>query len=125
MRIKNNDRYNLIEAYNLVRECECQHAAQEVSEDRIEMIINNLVVLNNKTAELVKSIQTSVDSGEEIEQWVSEKIAVAADMIGNITDYYAKFSTQGQGQTGLNLQPSTMAASFPLNTNMPPVTIAI
>ena len=128
MYIRNTDRYNLAEAYNTVRECECQHANNQAdiensSEERLDMILNNLVVLNNKTAELVKSIQTATDSGEGVEQWVSEKIAVASSMIGSITDYYAKFNTPQT--TGLNLQPSTMAASFPLNTNMPPVTIAI
>ena len=128
MYIRNTDRYNLAEAYNTVRECECQHANNQAdiensSEERLDMILNNLVVLNNKTAELVKSIQTAADNGEGVEQWVSEKIAVASSMIGSITDYYAKFNTPQT--TGLNLQPSTMAASFPLNTNMPPVTIAI
>lgn len=128
MHIKNTDRYNLAEAYAQVRECECQHAnamqgVQDSSEERIDMIINNLVLLNNKTAELVKSIQVSVDSGEGVEEWVSEKIAVAASMIGSINDYYAKY--QNAAPTGLNLQPSTMASSFPLNTNMPAVTLSI
>lgn len=129
MHIQNTDRYNLAAAYNLVRECECQHSAamsniENSSEERVDMILNNLVLLNNKTAELVNTVQIAVDSGEGVEEWVSEKIAVAASMIGNITDYYAKFKQTTQ-TTGLNLQPSTMAASFPLNTNMPPVTIAI
>ena len=93
------------------------------SEERVDMILNNLVLLNNKTAELVNSIQTAVDSGEGVEEWVSEKIAVAASMIGSINDFYAKF--KHSPSTGLNLQPSTMAASFPANTNMPPVTLSI
>ena len=130
MYIRNTDRYSLVEAYNAVKECECQHAAamkdvEDSSEERIDMILNNLVVLNNKTAELVTSIQSSIDSGENVDQWVSEKIAVAASMIGSIADYYAKYSTPATNPTGLNLQPSTVSASFPLKTNMPPVTIAI
>lgn len=132
MYIRNTDRYNLAEAYNTVRECECQHAMtqnniQNSDEDRVDMILNNLVVLNNKTAELVSSIQAAVNSGEGIEEWVSEKIAVASSMIGSINDYYAKFGNNAANAapTGLNLQPSTMAANFPPSTNMPPVTIAI
>ena len=128
MHIRNTDRLNLAEAYTQVRDCECQHAnsqqdTENSSEERIDMILNNLVLLNNKTAELVTSIQAAVDSGEGVEQWVSEKIAVAASMIGSINDYYAKFQTTAP--TGLNLQPSTMASSFPLNTNMPSVTLSI
>lgn len=92
MHIRNKDRYSIIEAYNTVRECECQHAnTQDNSDDRIDMILNNLVNLNNKSAELVTTIQTAMDSGEGIEEWVSEKIAVATSMIGSINDYYAKF----------------------------------
>lgn len=130
MHIRNTDRYNLAEAYNSVRECECSHmaatnAVSNSSEERVEMILNNLVNLNNKTAELVQSIQAAVDSGEGIEEWASEKIAVAASMIGSINDYYAKFKAGSNSSNGLNLQPSTMAASFPLKTNMGPVTIAI
>jgi hypothetical protein len=127
MYIRNTDRYSLAEAYNAVRDCECQHAAdmnniENSADERVDMILNNLVVLNNKTAELVTSIQAALESGEGIDQWVSEKIAVAASMIGAITDYYAKYNTPS---TGLNLQPSTLAANFPPKTNMPPVTIAI
>lgn len=136
MHIRNTDRYNLAEAYTSVRECECQHAAATTSthnssEDRVDMILNNLVNLNNKAAELVHTMQDAVNGGEEVEEWVSEKIAVAANMIGTINDYYAKFknnaqpATAMQGSAGLNLQPSTVASSFPLKTNMPPVTIAI
>ena len=142
MRIKNTDRRTLIEAYNSMKECECQQQGainqpSQANNERVDMIINNLVVLNNKTAELVKYIQTAIDSGEEIEEWVSEKIAVATNSISNINDYYIKYSNPQQQQvaslmggaasttTGLNLQPSTLAASFPLKTNMPPVTIAI
>lgn len=96
MHIKNSDRYSLAEAYTAVRECECQHAdsmshLQNSSEERVDMILNNLVVLNNKAAELVSTIQVAIDSGEGIDEWVSEKIAVATSMIGSITDYYAKF----------------------------------
>ena len=142
MRIKNTDRRTLVEAYNSIRECECQpqgvtSQSSQANSERVDMIINNLVVLNNKTADLVKYVQAAIDNGEEIEEWVSEKIAVATNSISNINDYYIKYSNNQQQQiaslmggptsnaTGLNLQPSTMAASFPLKTNMPPVTIAI
>ena len=96
MHIRNKDRYSIIEAYNTVRECECQHtnnqnAVSNNSDDRIDMILNNLVNLNNKSAELVTTIQAAIDSGEGVEEWVSEKIAVATSMIGSINDYYAKF----------------------------------
>ena len=96
MYLKNKDRYLLADAYTAVRECECQHNASQTTvnnsaDERIDMILNNLVVLNNKTAELVGTVQTAVDSGEGVEQWASEKIAVATSMIGSICDYYAKF----------------------------------
>jgi len=130
MHIRNTDRYSLAEAYNTVKECECQHSNNNANtansaEDRTEMILNNLVNLNNKAAELVKSVQMAVDTGEGVEEWVSEKIAVAASMISSINDYYAKFKNDTNSPSGLNLQPSTVATSFPLKTNMPPVTISI
>lgn len=107
MHIKNKDRYLIAEAYNTVKECECNHAAAQnaasnSSEERVDMVINNLVNLNNKAAELVRTIQTAVDSGEGIEEWASEKIAVAASMITSINDYYAKFKTDELSTVSLN-----------------------
>lgn len=127
MHIKNSDRQSLAEAYRAVVECECQHSCNQhdinnSSEERIDMILNNLVVLNNKTAELVKLIQTATEGGEGIDEWISEKIAVAASMIGSITDYYAKFNSKNGG---LNLEPMTAAINMPVNTNMPPMSISI
>lgn len=107
MHIKNKDRHLIAEAYNSVRECECNHTAAQnsvnnSSDERVEMVINNLVNLNNKAAELVRTIQTAVDSGEGIEEWASEKIAVATSMIGSINDYYAKFKTDELSTVSLN-----------------------
>lgn len=128
MHIKNTDRYSIAEAYTKVQECECQHATSkqnisDSSEERIDMILNNLVTLNNKTAELVKSIQSAVDSGEGVDEWASEKIAVAASMIGSVNDYFAKFNNNTFSK--LDLEPSTAAINIPMNTNMPPMSISI
>ena len=111
MRIKNNDRYSLAEAYTKVQECECQAQNQQTSPERTDMILNNLVNLNNKAAELVSSIQQAVDSGEDIDEWVSEKIAVATNMIGTINDYYAKFKQN----TSMSAAPTSMSSMSPLN----------
>jgi len=129
MSIKTTDRFSLAEAYTQVQDCECQHAAaqQDInnsSEERIDMILNNLVNLNNKAASLVKTIQNAVDSGEDIDEWASEKIAVAASMIGGVSDYFAKFSNSTNTR-GLKLEPTTTAINIPLNTNMPPMSISI
>jgi len=128
MHIKNIDRYSLAEAYTKVQDCECQHATSQQnitnsSEERIDMILNNLVTLNNKTAELVKSIQSAVDSGEGVDEWASEKIAVAASMISSVNDYFAKFNNNTLSK--LNLEPSTAAINIPMKTNMPPMSISI
>lgn len=111
MRIKTKDRYSIAEAYTKVQECECQAQSQQASPERTDMILNNLVNLNNKAAELVSSIQQAVDSGEDIDEWVSEKIAVATNMIGTINDYYAKFK---QNNT-MNATPISMSSMSPLN----------
>lgn len=132
MHIKNKDRYLLAEAYTAVRECECQHAnnmndIQNSSEERIDMILNNLVLLNNKAAELVGTVQTAIDSGEGIDEWVSEKIAVALSMIGNITDYYAKFKNSELSTMPVNNIMSTRSSigiKLPV-TNATANTIAI
>ena len=96
-------------------------------EDRIDMILNNLVNINNKSAELVQSLQVASNNGEEVEEWVAEKIAVVNSMIGSINDYYVKYNntsaatvTQLEPTNGLNLQPSTVANSFPIK-KMPAV----
>lgn len=134
MSLQNKDRYSLAEAYNQVKECECQHAdtmknIQNSSEERVDMILNNLVNLNNKAAELVGLIQTSIDAGEGIDEWVSEKIAVATSMIGNINDYYAKYNSAFSG----NAKVMSSGASSGLttaynnlgNSESIPITIAI
>jgi hypothetical protein len=146
MNIKNQDRYSLVEAYKKVQECDCQQGGaaslnsipQQVlramgvdtssnEEDRIDMILNNLVNINNKSAELVQALQVASNNGEEVEEWVAEKIAVVNSMIGSINDYYVKYSntaatttTQIEPTNGLNLQPSTVANSFPIK-KMPAV----
>ena len=146
MNIKNQDRYSLVEAYKKVQECDCQQGgatslnsiSQQVmqamgvnsssnEEDRIDMVLNNLVNINNKSAELVQSLQVAANNGEEIEEWVAEKIAVVNSMIGSINDYYVKYNnaaaatvTQLEPTNGLNLQPSTVANSFPIK-KMPAV----
>ena len=146
MNIKNQDRYSLVEAYKKVQECDCQQSSaaglnsisQQVmqamginsssnEEDRVNMVLNNLVNINNKSAELVQSLQIASNNGEEIEEWVAEKIAVVNSMIGSINDYYVKYNntaaasiTQLEPTNGLNLQPSTVANSFPIK-KMPAV----
>lgn len=146
MSIKNQDRYSLVEAYKKVQECDCQQGGaaslnsipQQImqamgigssnqEEDRVDMILNNLVNINNKSAELVQSLQIASNNGEEIEEWVAEKIAVVNSMIGSINDYYVKYNntaaataTQLEPTNGLNLQPSTVANSFPIK-KMPAV----
>jgi hypothetical protein len=112
MRIKTKDRYSIAEAYTKVQECECQAQSQQSSPERTDMILNNLVNLNNKAAELVSSIQRAVDSGEDVDEWVSEKIAVAANMIGTINDYYAKYKQQ----PNVNAAPVSMSSLSPLNS---------
>lgn len=126
MRIKTNDRFSLAEAYNKVQECECQHMAAQTnaansSDERTDMVLNNLVNLNNKAAELVSTIQTAVDSGEGIDEWVSEKIAVAASMIGSINDYYTKFKTTSPSKIAMpsmNQSPmsNTIAVKIPMGS---------
>lgn len=147
MNIKNQDRYSLVEAYKKVQECDCQQQSgvsnlnsmpQQImqamgigtsnqEEDRIDMILNNLVNINNKSAELVQALQVASNNGEEVEEWVAEKIAVVNSMIGSINDYYVKYSNtaaatapQLEPTNGLNLQPSTVANSFPIK-KMPAV----
>jgi len=146
MNIKNQDRYSLFEAYKKVQECDCQQSgatslnsiSQQVlqamgvnnssnEEDRIDMILNNLVNINNKSAELVQALQVASNNGEDVEEWVAEKIAVVNSMIGSINDYYVKYNnsaaatvTQLEPTNGLNLQPSTVATSFPIK-KMPTV----
>lgn len=112
MRIKTKDRYSIAEAYTKVQECECQSQSHQSSPERTDMVLNNLVNLNNKAAELVSCIQIAVDSGEDIDEWVSEKIAVAANMIGTINDYYAKFKQQ----SSVNASPISMTSLSPLNS---------
>jgi hypothetical protein len=141
MYTRNSDRYSLIEAYNNIRECECQAAMHsplnaslaDDNEEKIDMVLNNLVNINNKSAELVKSIQNAINANQDIEQWVTEKIAVVADTISNLTDYYVKYKDVAPASNNTNIQanmpstaslklePMTVAASFPLNTNMPPM----
>ena len=123
----------MAEAYEQVKECECQHAntmtgIHNSDDERIDMILNNLVLLNNKTAELVSSIQTAVESGEGVDEWVSEKIAVATSMIGNINDYYAKFKNSAPIGTDLKSAITALGGSsnnMSLGTNTVPITIAI
>lgn len=132
---------SLSEAYGSIYECGCQDtpplpqqsisvASTPVSiptsgvdqADRSaqarEMVMTNLVNINNKAAELVKNMETALQSGEGVEEWVSEKIAVAHSMISTISDYYKKFDNNlpihSINTTGLQLQPSTIAANFPV-----------
>lgn len=152
MRIKPKDRHLLSEAYNTLYEntLSSGQSVQSISItsssssseckdcEKTDMVLNNLVNLNHKSAELVQIIQNVTEEGADIEQWVSEKIAIAAYSLGSILDYYAKYKTQVAGismgdqeeeeqdvgiKTGLRLEPSTMAASFPLKTNMPPMSL--
>jgi hypothetical protein len=152
MGTKNSDRYSLIEAYRNIKECECNQMAAATNpasisgisihsvdsgeeEEKVDMVMNNLININNKTAELVQSMQNALNANENIEQWVSEKLAVVANTIGTIADYYAKYKTVASGGIGSNIQqptmpssaslklePMTVATSFPLKTNMPPMT---
>jgi hypothetical protein len=134
---------NLAEAYCKIYECGCQDAQPQPaianvpgqalvatniptsgtdqadrSEQTREMVMTNLVNINNKAAELVKNMETALQSGEGVEEWVSEKIAVAHSMISTISDYYKKFDNKlpinSINATGLQLQPSTIAANFPV-----------
>lgn len=88
------------------------------TEQTRDMVLNNIVNINNKAAELVKNIQNALQAGEGIEEWVSEKIAVAAHLVGTISDYYMKYKDglpiNSINTTGLQLQPSTIAANFPV-----------
>lgn len=147
MRIKTQDRHLLSEAYNKMHENDINLSqsiaiASDCSDcsdcEKTDMVINNLINLNHKSAELVQIMQDITEEGIDIEQWVSEKIAIAAYSLGSILDYYAKYKSQVAGismdsqeepeqeleiKTGLKLEPSTLAASFPLKTNMPPMSL--
>lgn len=132
---------SLAEAYCRIYECGCQDAANaaapigiapmqanviptsgqsqaDTSEQAHEMVMTNLVNINNKAAELVKHMNTALQSGQGVEEWVSEKIAVAHSMISTISDYYQKYADNlpinSINSTGLQLQPSTIAANFPV-----------
>lgn len=136
------DLQNLSEAYMSIYECGCQDngpAAVQInpipttaqppnmpngsgegdkSEQAREMVMTNLVNINNKAAELVKNMQRALETGVGVEEWVSEKIAVAHSMISTISDYYMKYTDNlpinSINSTGLQLQPSTIAANFPV-----------
>ena len=132
MQYKKTNIRSLSQAYALVQEhgCNCSEISLKTtsdssSEDKNEMIINNLVNINNKSAEIVQTLNLAFEQEEEIDEWVSEKIAIANHMIGTINDYLIKYKTTSPAtaltNTGLQLQPSTISANFPIKTNMPDV----